>query len=178
MKPAVAFGTRGLLARRPSVMRQLRRAWTEVLEEPSEVDVKIPLLIAFLAFAVACQSIPTRDALPGERVPPPTPVERKPFPIPDRALREEIEASITLDMMIEGNGRVSDVRVLQSEPPGILDRNAIRAARAWNYEAPVVDGVRVRVRSEPVTVYFFLNRCPDPAADSGDFIKICARAMP
>ena len=133
---------------------------------------------AIVSIVLSCASVPTRDLLPNESVAAPKPVSRPPFRIPNHLLESESEAQITLDMMVEGSGRVSDVRVLRSEPEGALDRNAIQAARRWRYEAPVVDGVRVRRRSEPVTVYFFMNRCPNPGAGAGDYIKICAQAVP
>ncbi|MCR9093294.1 MAG: TonB family protein [bacterium] len=143
-----------------------------------QIRILAPIALALASIVLSCASVPTRDVLPNETVAAPKPISRPPFQIPAQLLQSESEARITLDMMVEGSGRVSDVRVLNSEPEGALDRNASRAARRWRYEAPVVDGVRVRRRTEPVTVYLFINRCPDPGPGAGDHIKICAQTLP
>ena len=106
-----------------------------------------------------------------------TPSIRKPFVVPDAAVKDQFEATITLDMIVEGDGSVSDVRVLEASHPGLLDQNAIRAARTWKYEAPVVDGVRVRRRTDPVTIHLFINHCPDLKPDLGDVLKMCGQVL-
>ena len=49
-----------------------------------------------------------------------------------------IEGTVTLDIVIDRNGNVTDVKVIDSVP--LLDEAAVEAARQWRYETPLVDG--------------------------------------
>lgn len=60
---------------------------------------------------------------------------------PAQAQRRRLEGSVEVEFTVAGNGSVSEVRVLRSEPPGVFDREAIGAMQRWRFAAtgwPVV----------------------------------------
>ena len=132
-------------------------------------------ILLSLCLLSACGSVPTRDLRPGEIVPLPTPWNRTPPSPPEEVVMSRTEASITVDLMVEGDGSVSDVRVIESTPTGALDESVVAALMDWEYKAPVVDGVRVRRRTEPLTIRLFYHPCPKAAAHDSEFMDICIR---
>ncbi len=61
---------------------------------------------------------------------------------PHRALQRGIEGHVLLEFTVTKTGSVQDAKVIESFPPGIFDRAAIRAASKFRYEPKVVDGER------------------------------------
>ena len=135
-----------------------------------------PLLLGAVVLS-SCSSVPVRDPFPGEDVPPPIPWNRVPPHPPEALLVDRVETSITVDMMIEGDGSVSEVRVLDEAHPGLFREAVVRFVSDWEYKAPVVDGVRVRRRSEPITIRTFFHPCPEPAPHGSEFMDICIRVV-
>lgn len=70
---------------------------------------------------------------------------------PRAAQRARLEGTVVIEMIIDTNGRVQELRILQSVPG--LDDAAIQAVRQWQYEPTVVDGVAVPV-THTVNVQF------------------------
>jgi protein TonB len=64
---------------------------------------------------------------------------------PTQAQRRRLEGLVEVEFTVAGNGSVSDVRVLRSEPPGVFDREAIGAMQRWRFQGTgqVVVGRRV-----------------------------------
>ncbi|WP_395793184.1 energy transducer TonB [Aquimonas sp.] len=58
---------------------------------------------------------------------------------PTLAARRKQEGMVELAFTISTSGRVTDLRVLRSEPPGVFDRVALTAMEDWRYEAPNQD---------------------------------------
>ena len=50
-----------------------------------------------------------------------------------------------------------DPYVLESSPPGVFERAAIKAVRKWVYEAPVFNGQNVNVKNVTVKLGFNLE---------------------
>jgi TonB family protein len=71
---------------------------------------------------------------------------------PETARREGWEGVVTLEMLVEADGSVSEVVVVRSSGHDCLDESALAAARTWTYEParlngkPVAAKVRVPVR--------------------------------
>ncbi|MDP9192977.1 MAG: TonB family protein [Acidobacteriota bacterium] len=63
---------------------------------------------------------------------------------PPMAMRQKIEATIVLTVLVSETGDVLDVRVLRGEPRFGLNDAAIRAMRATRFSSPMKDGKRVR----------------------------------
>jgi len=55
---------------------------------------------------------------------------------PEQAMRQGIEGEVTLDFQIEADGSVSDVRVVESQPSNIFDREALQVIRRTRFEPP------------------------------------------
>ena len=134
----------------------------------------LAILACFVVLG-ACASVPTRDLRPGEVVPAPTAWKRyPPFP-PKRVAIQEVETSATVDLMVEGNGRVSDVRVLELTPADAETRFIINTLKKWEYRAPVVDGVRIRRRTAPLTIRYFYYPCAPPQEPVPGYMDICTQ---
>lgn len=75
------------------------------------------------------------------------PLHRMPPAYPHPALVMCLEGKVVLDLRVDERGRVHDVTVVQSEPPGIFDGAARRAVNDWIYQPECADG-------EPVSTTF------------------------
>jgi len=71
---------------------------------------------------------------------------------PDDARRRKVEGSVELTYIVGSDGRVKDVEVAESSPPGVFDAEAVAAVKRWRYDARREDGVPIdhpaRVRLE------------------------------
>jgi protein TonB len=77
---------------------------------------------------------------------------------PSRALKRNIEGSITLSFNIDPNGRTVDIKVTSAQPKRIFDREAIRAIKKWRFQPKVVDGVAVSQFGMSQTIEFKMNK--------------------
>ena len=72
------------------------------------------------------------------------PLVRMDHEYPRRAAAQGIEGWVLLQFTITRTGATDDIVVLDSEPPGVFDRSAIRAVKRYKYKAKVLDGELVR----------------------------------
>ena len=80
----------------------------------------------------------------------------KPDPVyPELARRVRVSGTVVLDVQIDEEGNVSDVRVLSGHP--LLTAAAVEAVRRWKYSPTVLNGEPVPVVAT-VTVIFRLNQ--------------------
>lgn len=86
-----------------------------------------------------------------------TPVVRVEPRFPVDALRNGISGWVKLRFSIDESGSVTDVDVLQAEPRGVFDREAIRALRRWKYQPQVIDGKAIRQTNLQVVLDFTLD---------------------
>jgi TonB family protein len=83
----------------------------------------------------------------GGDVVPPEPVYKAALSYPPLAARQRVEGTVLLDVLIDENGSVQDVKVLRGVKPDLgLDAAAASAARRWRYRPATKGGVRVKVR--------------------------------
>jgi len=59
---------------------------------------------------------------------------------PDRAASRGIEGYVVMEFTITETGAVTNIKVVEANPPGIFDRAAIRAMERWKYKPKIVDG--------------------------------------
>ncbi|MFZ5479339.1 MAG: energy transducer TonB [Myxococcota bacterium] len=84
----------------------------------------------------------------------PTATTRTPPSYPSRARTQGQTGWVTLAFVVDVDGSVQDVHVLEADPPGVFDEAAIDAVGAWRFEpgrhegAPVAVRVRQTVRFE------------------------------
>lgn len=86
-----------------------------------------------------------------------TPVVRVEPRFPMDALRNGISGWVKLSFTIDETGGVTDVEVVQAEPRGVFDREAVRALRRWKYQPQVLDGKAVRQSNLQVVLDFTLD---------------------
>jgi TonB family protein len=73
---------------------------------------------------------------------------------PDRALTDRISGSVTVQYVVDKQGRTQDVKIVESTPKGVFDGAATDAIRRWRYRPaqyngqPVEVPVRTRIRFE------------------------------
>ena len=66
-------------------------------------------------------------------------------PYPDVALELELEGYVVVKFTVTETGAVQDVAIDESEPPGVFNEEAIRAAQRLRFEPRIVIGEPVRV---------------------------------
>ena len=66
---------------------------------------------------------------------------------PREALLKGIGGWVELEFTIEPDGSVSDPKIIDSQPPRIFDRNALRAIYKWKFKPRIVDGKPVARRA-------------------------------
>lgn len=86
-----------------------------------------------------------------------TPVVRIEPRYPQRALSAGIEGHVQLEFTIDRDGSVTDVTVVEAEPPGVFDAEAVRALRRWRFRPHMVDG-EPRMRRARQTIRFSLEQ--------------------
>ncbi|MDH3401273.1 MAG: energy transducer TonB, partial [Chromatiales bacterium] len=70
---------------------------------------------------------------------------------PRRALTRGLEGWVLLEFTVTKLGTVTDIKVLESDPPNIFDRAAVSAASKFKYKPKVVNG-------EPIDTAGVLHR--------------------
>jgi periplasmic protein TonB len=63
----------------------------------------------------------------------------------NEALFHKIQGTVVLELVVQANGRPSDIRVVRSLDPGGLDEQAIKAASRWRFEPGRLAGSPVDV---------------------------------
>jgi len=66
---------------------------------------------------------------------------------PRRAAIAKIEGYVTVEFTITSTGRVTDPSVVDSTPPRVFDREAIRAILKWKFKPRIVDGQAIERRA-------------------------------
>jgi protein TonB len=116
-------------------------------------------------------SLIAADARPVPLPPPPRPVKRPPERVstgvqesklvhrvdpvyPELARRARVSGVVILEVTVDEEGNVADIRVLRGHP--LLDEEAVRAVRQWKYSPTLLNGEPVPVIAT-VTVIFSLR---------------------
>lgn len=139
-------------------------------------DIDLNISVPNLSSPISVPSAPPRQALvAAPTAPAPSPAPPAPAPAagpslseevtplvdippnyPQRALAAGIEGEVTLAFTITAEGRVDNLRVTHSEPPGVFDREARRAAARWRF-APHTENGQAVAREATKTLYFRLE---------------------
>lgn len=109
----------------------------------------------------ASPSAPVAEAAPSEG---PSGLDSEVVPLndvrpryPDRALERGIEGHVKLAFVITPDGRVENIRVLESNPSRVFDREARLAAARWRFAPRTENGLAV-AREAVKTLHFRLDR--------------------
>jgi protein TonB len=77
---------------------------------------------------------------------------------PPRAKQQGIEGWVDLSFDISPVGTVQNAVVMESHPPLVFDRNALRAVRKWRYNPKVENGVAIARANVQVRLRFEIPR--------------------
>ena len=86
-----------------------------------------------------------------------TPLVRIEPQYPRKAAMQSIEGYVRLMFDITPAGTVTNVRVLDSKPPRIFNRSAVRAVLKWKYRPEIQDGKPIGIKNESVELKFTLE---------------------
>lgn len=75
---------------------------------------------------------------------------------PREALEQGIEGFVQLEVLIDADGSIKNVKVLDSKPGSMFVRNAIRAVQRWKFKPKIEAGVAVE-RWATTTIEFELE---------------------
>jgi TonB family protein len=81
----------------------------------------------------------------GEGVTPPKPISTPNAEYTDQARRKKISGTVLVDLIVNADGTVRSVSVLQKLEPS-LDKQAVKAVRQWTFQPATKDG-------EPVPIH-------------------------
>lgn len=76
---------------------------------------------------------------------PPKPITRGAFKYPPAAKKNGIKGYVLLSVLVETDGSVNQVQVLESNPSGTFDAAALQGIRAWHFEPAKYKGKTVKV---------------------------------
>lgn len=118
---------------------------------PSAISIQAAAMPS-LAGVTAAKAAPAPAAppAPSAGAPGPAGVDSEVIPLnevlpeyPDQARRRGIEGHVKLAFTITAQGRVEDIRVIESSPANVFDRSARRAAARWRFAPRTEDGQAV-----------------------------------
>jgi len=76
---------------------------------------------------------------------PPKPKSRSTFKYPKNAKKKGIKGYVVLSILIDKQGRVDQVQVLESNPAGVFDEAALHGIKTWRFEPAKYEGKKVKV---------------------------------
>jgi len=98
------------------------------------ISAPAPEVDVALSGGLSAGAMSDRDAVPVVRVAPQYPI---------RASERGIEGWVLVEFTIDPSGKVVDPKVVDSDPPRIFDRAALRAIKKWKYKPKIVDGTPI-----------------------------------
>ena len=75
---------------------------------------------------------------------------------PSEAAMGGINGSVVLELLVNESGRVDTIKIKQARPSRVLNKEALKAVRRWQFKPKTVDGVAVEQRGE-LKVEFICN---------------------
>ena len=77
---------------------------------------------------------------------------------PSRALQRKLEGYVILSFTIDKQGIPKDIKVIDSQPKRIFEREAKRALARWKYQPLLVNGLAKALRDQMVKIEFRIQR--------------------
>ena len=103
---------------------------------PRHDRARLPVPVRPAAPAAAAPSAPAVSSIALAR-----PVHRVPPQYPVKAKQQGIEGYVVMDLRINAEGRVEDVRVVREKPEGVFRASALRVVRRWAFVSPAEPAV-------------------------------------
>lgn len=86
----------------------------------------------------------------------PRPSKRAPLSYPSRARNKGITGYVKFNLLINDQGNIEQIKILESSPTGVFDQVASESIRNWSFNAAQYQGKAVRVWASQ-TIRFDLN---------------------
>jgi TonB family protein len=125
----------------------------------------IPLIFLLVSCFLAAARTPNQSSIQesGANQGDPLKALKTPIaPYPKEALKKGIEGKVTLRIVVDERGRVSEAKVLSG--PNELQSAALASVRMWQYE-PSTSGPVIKIVE---ISYGFPKDCPGPVSDNGE----------
>jgi TonB family protein len=131
------------------------------------VEMKFPIPLAFLLLSCCLSAAQSQNESPTQENSTNKAVQLKAIktpvaPYPEKARQNSIEGKVTLSIIVDEKGKVSEAKVLSG--PTELQSAALESVRMWQYEPPEVGPVTKTVEIS----YGFPKECPGPVSDHGE----------
>ena len=65
---------------------------------------------------------------------------------PTSAYEDGVEGYVVFDSIINENGVLEDIIIIESQPAGVFDQQALKALKFWRYKPAVINGKTVKVK--------------------------------
>lgn len=146
----------------PKKQVKLKQTVTKVVKNPLrlpfELNPSLPQTPTDLALpdidlkGVSMKELPSIFT-PGQLDGPLTSMARIPPVYPIGAKRRGIEGWVKVRFVVDTQGNVGDIRIVEGKPEGLFDKSVIRCVSRWRFKPGTVEGVPVR--TEVVTTVRF-----------------------
>lgn len=112
----------------------------------TDVDVGIPNFAPVVDLSAALKNAgiamgTESDVLPMLRIPP---------VYPRNAKLAKIQGFVKMEVVINPDGTVNDISVIEAKPPRMFDTAAVNAMKQWKFKPKLVNGVAVSQRAQQV----------------------------
>lgn len=131
---------------------------------PAAVSIQAAAMPSLSGVTAAKASPAPAVSAPAASVPGPSGIDSEVVPLnevlpeyPDQARRRGIEGHVKLAFTITAQGRVENIRVVESSPANVFDRSARRAAARWRF-APRTENGQTVEREAVKTLEFRLTQ--------------------
>ena len=74
----------------------------------------------------------------------PEPVRRDDPELPRRLVAQQVEGRVVVRALVDKNGRVERVEVVESKPPNVFDQHVLEAVRRWEFQPASYEGKAVK----------------------------------
>jgi len=129
---------------------------------PFQLNPKLPVTSTSLTMPAMehfSMKIPTLKGLyeMGELDSPLTPLAKIPPIYPMRAMRRGIEGWVKVRFLVNTQGRVEQLKVIESDPESVFDKSVINCISQWKFKPGTVEGEPVNTMAE-TTIRFELEK--------------------
>ena len=120
---------------------------------PFQLNPKLstgPQTLSVPAIDMMTLSVPAlKNTFGGHEIDSPlTPLVKIPPMYPIRAKRMNIEGWVTVSFLVNSNGTVSQIEILEAEPSDIFNNSVMKCVQKWKFKPGTVEGVPVNTRVE------------------------------
>ncbi len=88
----------------------------------------------------------------------PVPTSQSAVPYPAQARARGITGHVTLSLSFDARGALTDVQVVDAQPPGVFEDAATKTVRMWRFQPATYQGAPVPVSGVEITLDFDLER--------------------